>query len=44
MLKKLSKHYGRTDILWDWGYPEEGNMAEVKFYHSQPVCLATLAE
>lgn len=44
MLKRLSKHYGRTDILWDWGYPEEGNMAEVKFYHSQPVCLATLAE
>lgn len=44
MLKKLSKHYGRTDILWDWGYPEEGNMAEVKFYHSRPVCLATLTE
>lgn len=43
MLKKLSKHYGRTDIKWDWGYPEEGNMAEVTFYYSDPVSLSTLS-
>ena len=43
MLKKLRKHYNRTDIKWDWGYPEEGNMALVTFYYSSPVGLDSIA-
>ena len=39
MLKKLSAHYKRQDIKWDWGYAEEMSMAEVTFYYSAPVSL-----
>ena len=43
-IKLIEAVNGITGLKWDWGYPEEGNMAEVTFFLEQSCLLSEFME